>query len=50
MDYALGVGACAYVRFPKIALPTRTRVEPEAMAASRSSLMPMDRVSNPNPA
>ena len=31
-------------RRPKIAVPTRTRVEPSAIAASRSSLMPIDKV------
>src|SRR5688572_30598913 len=37
----------ALVRSPKMALPTRTIVEPSAMASSRSALMPIDRVSMP---
>jgi hypothetical protein len=36
-------------RVPKMALPTRTRVLPLRTAASRSALIPMDRVSRPRP-
>lgn len=36
-----------YSRWPKIAVPTRTRLDPLATAMSRSSLMPMLRMSNP---
>ena len=36
-------------RTPKMALPTRTRVAPSAIAASRSALMPIDKVSSARP-
>ena len=38
------------VRAPKIAVPTRTSVEPSAIAASRSAVMPIDSVSTRRPA
>ena len=34
---------------PKIAVPTRTSVDPSAIAASRSCVMPIDSVSSENP-
>ena len=44
-----GHAACLSVwRAPKIAVPTRTRVAPSAMASSRSSDMPMESVSTSN--
>src|SRR5207248_217786 len=40
-------GRCAGYRAPKIALPTRTQVAPQAMAISKSADMPIEAVVNP---
>jgi hypothetical protein len=51
----LGAGLLVFVEIlldrtvPKIAVPTRTSVAPSATAASRSALMPIDKVSSARP-